>query len=297
MKVLILGGSGALGHKAWQVFKEEFDTYVTIRDDFTTLEKFGIFERRKTLSGVDALIFPSIVRTVEEVKPDVILNCIGIVKQKEEAKDPIKSIEVNSLFPQRLASVCAERGIRLIHVSTDCIFSGKKGSYKENDIPDPEDLYGRTKLLGEVTKGNALTMRTSIIGHELKTKQGLLEWFLSQEGKKVKGFTKAIYSGFPTITLCNILKDIILTHKKIRGLYHVSGPSIDKYALLSKIKSQYGLNVEIERYDGFICDRSLDSSLFKKKTGFKPEGWDKMISDMYENNKTYKNIYNGVLQR
>lgn len=288
MKVLILGGNGMIGHKAWQALKDDLDVFLTVRGNFTELQKYDIFDSKRAICNIDVLEFPLMEKTVRRLRPNVILNCIGIIKQKEEAKDFIKNIEINSLFPHKLSKLCDNINARLIHLSTDCVFSGKKGNYTEHDYPDPIDLYGRTKLLGEVLNGKALTLRTSIIGHELKTRYSLVEWFLSQKGKIVKGYTKAIFSGFPTIIFCEILKDIIIKHKNLRGLYHVASEPIDKYSLLCLIKSTYNLDVQIKKYNTFIYDRSLNCDAFKKATGFKPISWDKMIRRMKQDSIIYK---------
>lgn len=287
MKVLILGGDGMLGHKAWQVLKSDLDVFLTTRSAFAEVEQFGIFDRNRAICQIDVLDFSVLEKTIKEISPEVILNCIGIVKQREEAKDPVKSIKINSLFPHKLSELCYNTNARLIHFSTDCVFSGKKGTYTEQDCPDPVDLYGRTKLLGEVVSGNALTLRTSIIGHELKTKHGLFEWFLSQEGGTVKGYTRAIFSGFPTVILCEILKDIIIKYKNLKGLYHIASNPIDKYSLLRLIKSIYNLDIRIEKYDEFVCDRSLNCSAFEDTTGFQPMKWDKMIEMMKQDSSAY----------
>lgn len=288
MKVLILGGNGMIGHKAWQVLKDDLDVFLTVRGNFTELQKYDIFDNKRTICNIDVLEFPLMEKTVRRLRPNVILNCIGIIKQKEETKDFIKNIEINSLFPHKLSKLCDNIDARLIHLSTDCVFSGGRGNYAEGDYPDPLDLYDRTKLLGEVTTGTALTLRTSVIGHELKTRYGLVEWFLSQQGKTVKGYTKAIFSGFPTIIFSEILKEIIIKYKSLKGLYHIASEPIDKYSLLCLIKSAYNLDIKIKKYDDFICDRSLNCDAFKKATGFKPISWNKMIQRMKQDSKIYK---------
>jgi len=282
MRILILGGNGMLGHKAWQILSKELDVYMTIRGDFSEIEEFGIFDREKTICGVDVLDFPNLEKRVEKLYPEAILNCVGVVKQVDEAHDTIKSIEINSLLPHQLARLCSQINARLIHLSTDCVFSGCQGNYKEADIPDPLDLYGRTKLLGEVIEGRALTIRTSIIGPELKTRHGLLEWFLSQEGKTIKGYQKAIFSGFSTAVLSDILKDIILKHRDLRGLYHVSSKPISKFDLLTLIKEKMKLDVKIIPDDEFKCDRSLDSSKFRREVAYYPPSWKEIVKEMAE---------------
>ncbi|MDD4907498.1 MAG: SDR family oxidoreductase [Candidatus Omnitrophica bacterium] len=280
MRILILGGSGMLGHAAWQSFRNDFDTYVTLRGAFAENARFKLFDRKKTICGARAEDFPAFEKSINTVKPDVILNCIGIVKQTKEASDPTKSIEVNSLFPHKLAVLCRRNDCRLIHLSTDCVFSGKKGRYTENDNPDPVDLYSRTKLLGEVTDANALTIRTSMIGRELNTRHGLLEWFLSQKGKTVKGYTKVIFSGFTTTVLCTILKEIIFNHADLKGLYHISSEPISKYKLLSLINAKLGLKIKIIPYDEVKIDRSLDSSRFRRETAYHPPLWEAMAAEL-----------------
>ena len=282
MRVLILGGNGMLGYAAWQSFRKDFDVYVTIRGTFSEVERFAIFDKEKTICGVCAEDFPVFEKIANTVNPNVILNCIGIVKQIREAADPIKSIEINSLFPHKLAVMCSMNNCRLIHLSTDCVFSGKKGRYTEDDTPDPLDLYGRTKLLGEVAGGNALTIRTSMIGSELSTKHGLLEWFLSQNDKSIKGYTNVIFSGFTTTALCAILKDIIINHVDFKGLYHVSSEPISKYKLLLLIKEKMDLKTRIIANDEFKCDRSLDSSKFRREAVYYPPSWEDMIKEMAE---------------
>jgi len=198
MKVLILGGSGMLGHKLWQTFTSRFDTYTTFRGSVDDYGALGLFDPIRSFGGVSVQDFASVERVLAENRPEVVVNCIGVVKQDAAAKDPLISIEVNSLFPHRLARACAEIGSRLIHLSTDCVFSGQRGNYSVSDPADATDLYGRTKLLGEVNAGHCLTLRTSMIGRELCGSHGLVEWFLSQQGKVVRGYKKAVFSGFTT---------------------------------------------------------------------------------------------------
>lgn len=282
MRVLILGGNGMLGHAAYQSFKGSFEVYTTIRCSFSEAGRFDIFDEKKTFSGVCAEDFPVFEKIVNTVKPDVILNCIGIVKQLKEAANPIKSIEINSLFPHKLAVLCGANKCRLIHLSSDCVFSGKRGGYAEDDTPDPLDLYGLTKLLGEVTEEKSLTIRTSMIGRELGTQHGLLEWFLSQDDKSVKGYTNVIFSGFTTIALCAAIKNIIVNHAGLKGLYHLSSQPISKYKLLFLIKESLGLKTRIIPDDELKCDRSLDSSKFRRETAYYSPSWEDMIKEMRE---------------
>ena len=247
MRVLILGGGGMLGHKLWQVCRDRFETWVTVRSNYNEYARYELFELKHMLGGVEALNFDTIVQAFAVVHPDVVINCIGIIKQLPMAQDPIAGLTVNALFPHRLVNLCQVGGIRLIHISSDCVFSGRKGSYTEADVPDAEDLYGRAKLLGEVGGAQSLTVRTSIIGRELQTTSGLVEWFLSQRGGKVRGYTHAIYSGFTTLALALVIADVIERHSDLVGLYQISSKPITKYDLLCLLRDAFAVPVEIER--------------------------------------------------
>lgn len=283
MKILIFGATGMLGHTLVHDFsrRDHLAVHATARSREGLSRWFPpeIVERIHT--PVDADDFTSVVRVLEKVRPEVVINCIGVIKQLDAAKDPMACITINALLPHRLAKACEGIGARLIHISTDCVFSGKKGGYVESDFPDCDDLYGRTKLLGEVDYPHAVTLRTSIIGHELNSRVSLIDWFLSQEGK-VKGFTKAIYSGFPTVEMARIIAEIVIPRPELRGLYHVSSAPISKYELLSLVKKCYDKTIEIEPDDGFVCERSLDSSRFRAITGYVPPTWEEMVARMHE---------------
>jgi dTDP-4-dehydrorhamnose reductase len=290
MRVLILGGAGMLGHKLWQVCSRRFDAFATIRDDFVAVANYNIFDETRTLAGIRADDFESVSRALSTIKPDVVVNCIGIVKQDAAAKDPISSVTVNSLFPHLLARKTNELQARLIHLSTDCVFSGRKGNYSEVDLTDPQDLYGKSKLLGEVAVDDCLTIRTSMIGRELRGSHGLLEWFLSQEAKHVKGFKHAIFTGFTTNALAMTIGDIIEQQRNLAGLWHVAADPISKFDLLQLIKQTYGLNVEIEPDENFTCDRSLDGRRFVEVTGIRSPGWPEMIAEMHADPTPYNSI-------
>ena len=282
MKVLILGGNGMLGHKALQTFLPLFETWATVRSSTERLKRVSPhMDPARMIAGVDAGEFESVRRVVGAVQPNVIVNCIGIVKQQlKDAESPSMTIAINALFPHLLRELCDETGIRLIHISTDCVFSGKEGNYDENSEPDADDLYGRTKLLGEIVGENCVTLRTSMIGREIERSSGLVEWFLSQKGGRIQGYRRAVFSGFTTKVLAGIIRDIILHHPDLSGLYHVSSEPINKFDLLWLMKKAIGINTEIEAHDDFYCDRSLNSNKFRGLTGFKPPSWPKMIEDL-----------------
>jgi len=289
MKVLILGGSGMLGHKAYQLFSENFDTYVTFRNYSAKLKNTKLYEVDHVLDNVDALDFKIVENIINTIAPNVVLNCIGIIKQLPEAQNAKKSIFINALFPHLLTECCEKIGTKLIQISTDCVFSGKKGNYSENDLSDATDLYGKTKFLGEIYYNNALTIRTSIIGHELFSDLSLVDWFLSNRGKSINGFSNAIYTGLPTITFVKEIIRIIKKYPKLTGLYNLSSNKISKYNLLRLIKEVYKLDIEIIPYDNFKVDRSLDSTPYRNLTGFIPLIWEEMVQEMYYDYLNYRN--------
>lgn len=276
-----------LGHKLVQQFQEKFDVWTTFRGKSERYEKFGIFEKNKVFENINVEEIDSIENVVKTVKPDVIINAVGIIKQLPSSKNTVKTLQVNSIFPHQLADIAGEHNSRLITISTDCVYNGKKGNYSEGDVPNATDLYGKSKNLGEVDKENCLTLRTSIIGRELETSHSLVEWFLSNEGKKVNGFVNAIYTGFPTIVLADILEDLIINHRQLEGIYHVSSEPINKYDLLKLLKKAYNLSIEIEPYEDFQIDSSLNSDKFRKETGFSPMNWEKMIEKMAADQTVY----------
>jgi dTDP-4-dehydrorhamnose reductase len=280
MRVLVLGGTGMLGHKLWQVFSKRFDTWATVRSISKAAIKARIFDPKKLVENVEASNFDSVINAIAALRPDVVVNAIGVVKQNSLAKDRVTSITINSLLPHQLAAATHTNGARLIHISTDCVFSGSRGGYMEDDYADAEDLYGRSKLLGEVTANECLTLRTSIIGPELGTCHGLLEWFLSNRGEVLRGYTQAIFSGFPTVIFANILVDIIANRPNLRGLYHVSADPVSKYDLLCLLRNTYEMSVQIEPCSDVRIDRSLDSSRFRSATGFVPSSWQEMVACM-----------------
>ena len=278
MKVLILGVSGMLGHRLWHEFDPVFDTYGTARSELDAFSVFGL-NTKKLVTNIDALNFSSIVAVVNEIRPDVVINCIGIIKQIANSIDTATMIQINSLLPHKLADLCKAKGSRLIHISTDCVFSGRKGSYLEDDSPDPVDLYGRTKQLGEVLDSEALTIRTSIIGRELGSSLSLVDWFLTQTGT-VKGYRNANYSGLTTKALSDVIASIVKHHSEIQGLYHISAETIDKFELITLIRDKFRLKTVIEPQDYPVIDRSLNCERFQKAIAYQPHSWVQMIEEM-----------------
>lgn len=246
------------------------------------LHHFSKHEQKCIATGVDVLNHDSLVDLISQVKPEVIINCVGLVKQIASSKDPLVALPLNSLFPHRLARLALITGARVIHVSTDCVFSGTKGAYTEEDTGDATDLYGVSKRLGELVEyHHAVTLRTSIIGRELASNNSLVDWFMAQEGS-VKGYRKAVFSGFPTCELAAIIKNVVIPNKSLHGLYHVSARPISKNELLHLIAKQYAKTISIIPDDTVVIDRSLDSSRFTAATGYLAPEWPELIKRMYE---------------
>lgn len=279
-KILILGASGMLGNAAIRLFASDdrFDVHGTIRSSHS-VAIFPPEVRSRLIHSTDVENLDGMLRLFDFVRPEVVINCVGLVKQLSEAEDPLAAIPINSILPHRLARICAVSGARLVHMSTDCVFSGSRGGYLESDFADAKDLYGRSKLLGEVDYPNAITLRTSIIGHELSGQRSLIGWFLAQEGK-VKGFKRAVFSGLPTVELARIVRDHVIPDPGLRGLYHVSAEPISKFELLTLVAEMYGKQIRIEADEEFVIDRSLDSTRFREATGYQPPSWIDLVNSM-----------------
>jgi dTDP-4-dehydrorhamnose reductase len=282
MRILILGSTGMLGHVLFTELsmKHDLEVYATVRSLNSVTKRFPEHIISRIKPNIDARDLTSVEDVLQTIRPEVVINCIGLVKQLPLEKDPITAITINSLFPHQLALACKNIGARLIHISTDCVFNGKKGNYTEKDLSDAENLYGRTKYLGEVTCSHCLTLRTSIIGHELEKKLGLIEWFMAQRGS-IQGYTKYIYTGFPTVELANIIKNYVIPNKELKGIYQASSDPISKYELLKLIAQRYEKQININPYDGICLDHSLNSEAFRHATGYKPPPWPEMIAKMY----------------
>lgn len=282
MKVLVLGVTGMLGNAVFRVFDAdaEHEAWGTLRNGMA-LRHFPQQSHARLITCVDVLDQDTLVEVLAKVRPDVVINCIGLIKQLADAKDPLTALPINAMLPHRLARLCMLAGTRLIHVSTDCVFSGRKGAYVESDISDAEDLYGKSKYIGELhDMPSAITLRTSIIGHELGSKFALVDWFLSQTGS-VKGYSHAIFSGLPTVELARVMKDFVVPLPQLSGLYHVAAKPIAKLNLLQLVASQYGKKIEIRPDDALVINRSLDGTRFREATGYVAPAWPEMIRLMH----------------
>ncbi len=289
MRVLILGGEGMLGHQVCRRLDDRFEVWATYLGDAERWTQYGNVAADRALGGVDATELATVEACLARVRPDAVLNCIGIVKQRDEARVAVPSIRVNSLFPHLLADLCEQSGARLIHFSTDCVFSGARGSYTEDDTPDPVDLYGRSKLLGEVDRDGALTLRTSIIGWEVMGNASLLEWFAAQRNRTISGYRRVIYSGLSTAALADLIAYILDEQPRLRGLYHVASWPLSKYELLTRLRDALGwTDVHVQPDDDECCDRSLSAARFMAATGWQPPAWDGMIAGLAAEWPTYR---------
>jgi dTDP-4-dehydrorhamnose reductase len=280
MRILVFGGDGMLGHALVRSWRERHELSVTFRQDEAAYRHLRAFAGATALHGVDARNLQDVIGAVAQARPDAVVNAIGIVKQRATAKESIPSLEVNALFPHRLSEVCRVAGARLVHLSTDCVFSGAKGRYRETDPADATDLYGRSKLLGELHEPHCLTLRTSIIGLELSRKKSLVEWFLAQRGP-IKGFRKAIYSGLTTAEMARAIEHMLLKAPEVGGLWHLASEPIDKFDLLKRLRARLGrTDVEIRPDDEFTCDRSLDGSALMGRVAYRVPSWDAMLDEL-----------------
>lgn len=279
MRILLLGGTGMLGHRLWIDLQKAHEVWVTVRGDGNPFPDVPRFPADRIVHRVDGLASDDVIGALGTVRPELVINCIGLIKQMEHAGDPLPALSMNAVLPHRVAAICRAVGSRFIHISTDCVFSGRKGGYTESDPSDAEDVYGRTKFLGEVQGPHAVTLRTSIIGQELKNRLGLIEWFLAQRGT-IRGYRKALYSGFTTDELSRIILERVIPDPGLQGVFHVSSEPISKYDLLMLAKEAYGKELEILPEDCFVCDRTLDSTRFRKATGYVPPAWTEMIREL-----------------
>lgn len=281
LSIIVIGSTGLIGSTIFKYLSgnSNFSVTGTIRNPLN--KRFFLpLQASKLISHHQVSDFNKWNETFKKIKPEVVINCLGITKHLEGGNDPLVTIPVNAYFPHYLNFLCQEYCARLIHISSDCVFSGCRGGYLESDTCDAEDFYGKSKALGEVTQGTAITLRTSTIGHELQSAYGLLDWFLYQKDS-CQGFKKAYFSGVPTIELARIIEQYVLPNSQLQGLYHVGAHKISKFDLLTQIAREYGKKIEIIPNVTFKIDRSLDSSRFYDATGYEPPSWKQLIKEMH----------------
>lgn len=293
MRILILGGTGMLGHKMHEILSREHDVVSTTRRPLSDLpvDPSPFLHRGTVIEKVDASQIEALERVVADVQPDSLINCVGVIKQRDAAHLAIPSISINALLPHQLAELCAARGARFVHFSTDCVFSGAEGDYTEESNSDATDLYGRSKFLGEVSEGHALTIRSSIIGRELDHFGSLVEWFLQQRGQ-IKGFTHAIYTGVTTSQMALIVSRLLLEHSQLTGLYQIASDKVSKFELLMMLREAFGLEdrIQIEPSDQPVCDRSLRGDKFLAATGIRVLPWQEMLQELANHADRYEGV-------
>ena len=288
MRILVLGGTGEVGHMVCKIFSQDFDVFTLLRknNDLNSVNFFtNVIPESKCIFIDDIKDMKNIDAILRKIQPNVVINCIGMVKHRDSCKEgDLDTKIINSIFPHEILKLCTDRDIKLIHISTDCVFSGNQGNYLESDIPDPTDYYGQSKLDGEINTPNSLTIRTSFIGPALFYKTGLFEWIKSKKGMSIHGFNNAIYSGLTNIAFSKILVQIVRDFPSLSGIYHISSDPITKFELIHLINDKLRLNIDIILDETFICDRSLNSSQFRKDTKILIPCWDEMIDELLQYN-------------
>ncbi len=281
MKVVVLGATGMLGNAVLRTMAESdaVDVVGTVRSEQSKALFAPRLAERLEILG-DVMEYERVAEHLARLRPDVIINCISPDRRSLGKGDALAIIPVCALLPHRLAAACADMGARLVHVSTDGVFSGRKGGYTEMDTCDATDVYGIAKHLGEVDAPHVVNLRTSMIGHELTGSTGLLEWFLSQNGR-CKCFRRAVFSGLPTVVLAQVVRDFVLPHPELSGVYHVASQAITKCELLRLIARTYGKQIEILEDDGVAIDRSLDAGRFRAATGYAAPDWPALVRTMH----------------
>ncbi|MGH9336346.1 MAG: dTDP-4-dehydrorhamnose reductase family protein [Vicinamibacteria bacterium] len=287
--MLVLGATGMMGHAACLVLRRSHQVFGACRARYSYCPRLHAFlDSTACFDEWNVEDMDYLQEILDRCRPNAVLNCVGLVKQKQESEGAVRTITVNALFPHKLARLCDERGAKLIHLSTDCVFSGAEGLRVESDSPDPVDLYGRSKLLGEITYSPHVTLRTSMIGRQLTGSTGLLEWFLQNRNGKVRGFVHAIFSGLTTYALGSVIRRLVDLDDETHGLYHVSAEPISKYELLLRLSEVLSLGIDVEPFEDFRCDRSLNGERFKTDTGIPIPSWDQMLDDLKEHQRAYR---------
>lgn len=292
-RVLVLGAGGMLGHKLVQRLTPRFTVTGTLRADAMPAGYERVLDPERTSFGVRADRIETVEQAIERSAPDVVVNAIGIIKQRPDVDQVGPTLTINGHFPHELSALCGPRGIRTVQISTDCVFSGERGGYVESDVPDPVDLYGRSKLEGELHDPGTLTVRTSIVGRELRDSHGLFEWFLGNAGGRVRGYSQAIFSGLTTAALSDLVGDLIERHPDLHGVWHASAEPIDKYTLLRRLATAMQMPIEIDPDDRLRIDRSLDSTRLRDATGWFAPSWATMLDGIATDPTPYDAIRGG----
>lgn len=265
MKIYILGSKGMLGTYVYAYLTEKKFTVIEINRDILDASK-------QTEDSLEQILYNRGLKN-----DDIIINCIGTIKPRVDQLGDLNAIIVNSVFPRILANVCEKNKWNMIHPTTDCVFSGKKGSYNENDKYDVDDVYGMSKALGEPK--NCTIIRTSIIGEEVTQKRSLVEWVKSQKNNKVNGFLNHFWNGMTCLEWAKLIEKIIENNDFWKGVKHFASPTqVSKYELVSMISKSYNLNLEVNPINSdMTVDRTI-STIFEN--GYKIKELESQISEM-----------------
>ncbi len=280
-----------LGHMLVRVLSEHHQVIGTTSSQYDTKSPLAhILDKTNWIDQVDVRNWQTVENAINHAKPNVLINCVGVIKQKMESGNIMDAILINSLIPHQLAATCEKLDIRFIHFSTDCVFEGTPGIKHLTDTPNATDLYGTTKRLGEVNYAPAITLRTGFVGRQLSGSEGLFEWVLSQKGKTVSGYQNAIYSGLTTMALSRVIQQVIEMQPTLSGLYQVASNRIDKYNLITKLNELLQLNLSITQDTDFKCDRSMDGMEFTNLTNIHIPSWEEMLTEFAADQDFYNSI-------
>lgn len=280
MRILVFGSGGMIGHKLTQVFAQRAEVWATVRSAPQVVSHFTGVPTSRLINSLDATDPGQVAESLDRARPDVVVNAVGLIKQSPQISDGLLTQRLNVELPHQLSRECVKRGVRLVHFSTDCVFSGRTGNYSEVDTPDADDAYGRSKAKGEVLGPGALVIRTSTVGREITGFHGLLEWFLSHPPGAVPGYSRAIWSGFPSVTLANLVLDILESQPDLTGLYNLASLPVNKFQLLSWLSEAFGGAWQVQQLPEPELDRSLDGSRLVAATGIAIPSWPQMIDDL-----------------
>jgi dTDP-4-dehydrorhamnose reductase len=291
MRILILGVSGLIGHKLLQELSSNFEVFGTLHKSKVQYGNLSLFSGNNIIENIDVAEFEILKDVLYAVNPDVILNCVGITKRKIIVNNPLNALIINSVFPHQLANWAKINHKRVIHFSTDCVFDGRIGNYNELSLTTAEDTYGRTKALGEINYDHSLTIRSSFIGQELFDRTELLDWFLAQNGKQIKGFKNTFYSGVSTIFMARVITNIISNFPDLSGLYQLAPEkSISKYELLNIAQKAFNVNIEIIPDEEHVHRPTLDASKLKNEINLIIPSWKEMMQELASDRIFYINL-------
>ena len=280
-----------LGHMLVRVLSEHHQVIGTTSSKYDSKSPLArILDKANWIDQVDVRNWQTVESAINHSKPNVLINCVGVIKQKMDSGNIMDAILINSLVPHQLAATCEKLDIRFIHFSTDCVFEGTPGIKYTSYTPNATDLYGTTKRLGEVNYAPAITLRTGFVGRQLSGAEGLFEWVLSQKGKAVSGYQNAIYSGLTTMALSRVIQQVIEVQPTLSGLYQVASNRINKFDLITQLNESLQLDLSIAKNTEFMCDRSMDGTEFTNSTNIQIPSWEEMLTEFAADQDFYNSI-------